>query len=223
MNMRDYKTAALRTASAEFHDKLYDRNVASAVIGKALNAAAELDVAKKGLYYGKPTPKKVQSAEGDPGWGDLDKDLLHAALGLVTESAEFLEKVLQGADRAALISELGDQLWYANIATRPLGTDLGQVAKLNIDKLAKRYPEKFSLDAAVNKSVEDEDGMIADQLSGRYYVVKMCEGNAYANIRPRESTWTNDKEKATKFADEESARHFADVFFPGILCEVVDV
>lgn len=76
--------------------------------------------------------------------------LIHAALGVTGESGEFADAVKRVAiyegvpDRANMIEELGDLLWYIAYACEVLGEPLEIVARDNIEKLKKRYPEAYS-------------------------------------------------------------------------------
>ena len=88
----------------------------------------------------------------DPKW-----ELMHAALGLATEGGEFTTEVKRmviydqplTADREAHIrEELGDALWYIALACEALGMSMHLVARENIDKLKKRFPETYSNAAA---------------------------------------------------------------------------
>jgi NTP pyrophosphatase (non-canonical NTP hydrolase) len=88
---------------------------------------------------------------------DLPTDLAHAALGLATESGEFATeakrafiygKPIDDAMRRHMLEELGDILWYVAMACEHLEVPLHSVAKANIDKLQKRYPERYSDGAA---------------------------------------------------------------------------
>lgn len=83
-------------------------------------------------------------------------DLNHAALGMSTETGEFgtivkrcliYDKEFTPEMREHAVEELGDALWYIALAARTLDVPLGEIARRNIDKLALRYPEKYS-DAA---------------------------------------------------------------------------
>ena len=73
--------------------------------------------------------------------------LNHAALGLCTEAAELARRVEhwlyygRPLDRAGILEELGDVLWYAAQACDVLGTDLGTVMAANLRKLEARYPK----------------------------------------------------------------------------------
>ena len=77
-------------------------------------------------------------------------DMMHAALGIAGEAGEFadaVKKVLvygRQVDRENLIEELGDLLWYINLAVNVLGETFENVMIANIAKLAVRYPDKYS-------------------------------------------------------------------------------
>lgn len=53
--------------------------------------------------------------------------------------------------RDKLIEELGDVMWYIAEAASSLNVSLEEVAKRNIDKLRKRYPDGFEVDKSVNR------------------------------------------------------------------------
>ena len=82
--------------------------------------------------------------------GEIEKQRLIAALGLVGEAGELAEMVKKEIghghpqDRAALAKELGDILWYVAHNASLLGLDLDEIAEQNIAKLRARYPDGFS-------------------------------------------------------------------------------
>lgn len=88
--------------------------------------------------------------------------LLHAGIGLATESGEFLDALKKSVfygkelDRVNLKEELGDILWYMAIAMDALGTDFETEMEKNIKKLKARYGERFSKEAAENRDLEKE-------------------------------------------------------------------
>ncbi len=93
--------------------------------------------------------------------GAVHPNILHAAIGLGTESGEFLDNVKKSAffglpfDRINAIEELGDLLWYVAIACETLGTTIPEVMEKNICKLQHRYPNrKSSRDYATNRDLE---------------------------------------------------------------------
>ncbi len=91
-----------------------------------------------------------------------DDRLLHAGIGLATESAEFLDMLKKHVfygrelDRVNLKEELGDLLWYMAIACDELGTTFEELQVTNITKLKTRYPSKFSLEKAENRDLDAE-------------------------------------------------------------------
>jgi NTP pyrophosphatase (non-canonical NTP hydrolase) len=94
--------------------------------------------------------------------GNKEIDLLHAAIGLQTESAEFsdmLKKALfygKPIDQVNLREEIGDMLWYAALALRALDSDFESVMQRNIEKLKARYPLKFTEENAISRNLELE-------------------------------------------------------------------
>ena len=93
---------------------------------------------------------------------EKEMDLLHAAMGMVTESAEFLDMlkkhIMYGKelDEVNLNEEIGDMLWYQALAVRSLKNTLSDIMDVNIKKLEKRYPEKFTEFHALNRNLEEE-------------------------------------------------------------------
>lgn len=83
--------------------------------------------------------------------------LLTATMGMVGESAETLDhikKVLEQGhevNQDKLIEESGDVLWYIAKLARNCGVTLEDVARRNIDKLRKRYPDGFSVERSVHR------------------------------------------------------------------------
>jgi NTP pyrophosphatase (non-canonical NTP hydrolase) len=88
--------------------------------------------------------------------------LLHSALGMQTEAAEFSDAIKKSLfygkslDVVNLKEELGDLLWYMAIAMDELGTDFDAEAKRVVKKLKARYPEKFTSDNALNRDLGTE-------------------------------------------------------------------
>jgi len=88
--------------------------------------------------------------------------LLHAAMGLATESGEFIDMLKKHIfygktlDLINLKEEIGDSQWYAGVAIDVLKTTLNEVLTVNIMKLRERYPEKFTEEAAINRDTNAE-------------------------------------------------------------------
>jgi NTP pyrophosphatase (non-canonical NTP hydrolase) len=83
-----------------------------------------------------------------------------AALGLSGESGEIADHVkkilyhghpLDDATRDKIAKEIGDILWYCAIGARGIGVGLSEIARMNVEKLRKRYPEGFSAEKSLNR------------------------------------------------------------------------
>lgn len=89
-------------------------------------------------------------------------DLTIGVLGLCGEAGECAEHVkkhlAQGheLDCDKIISELGDVLWYIALVASAISAPLSEVARRNNEKLRKRYPAGFSVDASVNRKAGDQ-------------------------------------------------------------------
>ena len=76
--------------------------------------------------------------------------LAHAAMGLAGEAGEFSDAIKkhliygQPLDFANAREEISDILWYCSYAANVLGFSLETVARMNLEKLAARYPEQYS-------------------------------------------------------------------------------
>jgi NTP pyrophosphatase (non-canonical NTP hydrolase) len=90
--------------------------------------------------------------------------LLNGLLGLNGEAGEAIDIYkkwkFQGhmLDKEKLIEELGDALWYIALSAKGLGVSLNEVARKNIDKLRKRYPEGFSTEDSIERRDHDPNG-----------------------------------------------------------------
>lgn len=98
---------------------------------------------------------QVAAMRTSPDEDDLS-GLEHAAFGF-TEWGEFASEVkrmrfykkpMSEAMHAHMCEEIGDALWYIAKAANHLHVPLSQIARENIAKLQKRYPEKFTTAAA---------------------------------------------------------------------------
>lgn len=85
--------------------------------------------------------------------------LNHAAIGLVTEAGEFIDALKKHffynkpIDKTNLVEELGDVFWYLAIACDELDVTFEQVMAINIKKLQKRFPEKFTEEKAIDRDL----------------------------------------------------------------------
>lgn len=86
-------------------------------------------------------------------------DLLHALLGLSGEVGELVDPVKKSMfygkalDVENIREEAGDLLWYiAGPLCRALDCTLEDLARANVAKLQKRYPEKYTDQAAIARA-----------------------------------------------------------------------
>ena len=101
---------------------------------------------------------------------DYNKErLIHACMGMQTETAEFTDALKKSIfygktlDVVNLKEEIGDLLWYLSIACDELGTTLEAEQDRVINKLKLRYPEKFTEDKAINRDVKAERVLLEDK------------------------------------------------------------
>lgn len=79
-------------------------------------------------------------------------------LGLAGEAGEVAEHIKKHVghghelDRDKIVKELGDVLWYVAVTAKRVGASLNEVARVNVEKLLKRYPDGFSSNASKNRS-----------------------------------------------------------------------
>lgn len=89
-------------------------------------------------------------------------DLLHCAIGASTEAAELLDAfkkhIFYGKplDVVNVGEEIADMQWYLNNLVRLLDLDMEKLLQNNIDKLRKRYPDKFTSEGALNRDLDAE-------------------------------------------------------------------
>jgi len=88
--------------------------------------------------------------------------LLHAAMGMQTEVAEFTDMLKKHIfygkplDEVNLKEEIFDQTWYLAIAIDALKYTFEEGFQCNIEKLKARYPNKFTEKDAINRDLDKE-------------------------------------------------------------------
>jgi NTP pyrophosphatase (non-canonical NTP hydrolase) len=86
-----------------------------------------------------------------------DLRLIHAALGMVTEVGEVVDIIKKNLfygkplDIEHLKEELADMSWYKAIPANIFDFTFEEIQKANIEKLKKRYPEKFTRERALKR------------------------------------------------------------------------
>lgn len=82
----------------------------------------------------------------------------HAVLGLADEIGELAKTAKahlyygKPLDKANVAEELGDILWFVQLACTATGFNLAEVAEANIEKLRVRYPQLYSNEAALARA-----------------------------------------------------------------------
>ena len=84
----------------------------------------------------------------------------HALHGMVSEMGELhsiYQKAYQGhgLNFEHMKKELGDLLWFIAEYCTVMNWELEEVMQLNIDKLLKRYPEKFETERSLHREEGD--------------------------------------------------------------------
>lgn len=88
--------------------------------------------------------------------------ILHAAIGLATESGELLDQVKKHIyygrklDETNLFEEAGDTLWYLGVLLDTLGKTFEECMDTNHQKLVARYGDSFTENRANKRDLETE-------------------------------------------------------------------
>lgn len=91
-----------------------------------------------------------------------ERRLIISALGLAGEAGEFANLVKKltahghEISRETLSDELGDVLWYLAEAATACNLDLGHIARQNVLKLQKRYPDGFDSHRSIHREDRNE-------------------------------------------------------------------
>lgn len=84
-----------------------------------------------------------------------------SGLGLSGEAGEVSDLIKKyighghELDLVKLAKELGDVQWYIAEICTLTGLKLSDIAQMNVDKLAARFPEGFSVERSKNRSKDD--------------------------------------------------------------------
>lgn len=161
MQAQEYQSEFGRTLAPVF----FPENVHPVHIGRALRvrkqSAQVIDAMKRALYYG--NTERLDKFGGEAAGirntekvaYNVDYEILHAVLGMEGEVAEITEAALDG-NRAKIVDEAGDFLWYLALLLTKHEIPFEEVFESNIAKLRARFPDKFTLEAAVNRDLAKE-------------------------------------------------------------------
>lgn len=180
MHLDDYQAAALRTASddadrdveillkgiswageaGEFCKMLADRIDAGDDADKILLIKAAVLAGTVGEFFNKL--KKRVGHGHDIGDAELANELragIQQAETLVAGlNGDSGAEIRRSSDHdtpsdADLKDELGDGLWYMAVLAALHGWSLSEIGEGNIEKLYKRYPDGFSKERSINRTV----------------------------------------------------------------------
>ena len=92
----------------------------------------------------------------------LDTMLLHAILGITSESGEISDLLKKHMfydkpwDKLVLKEELSDLLHYIQMCTEAIGSSLEEIMAINVVKLTTRYPEGYTKEKALVRDKQAE-------------------------------------------------------------------
>lgn len=98
----------------------------------------------------------------DPDHNKMVARILHALLGMISETGEIADAVkrhiIYGAewDRINMVEESGDRSWYENLFLAAVQSSWEESWAKNIAKLKARFGDKFTADAALNRDLDAE-------------------------------------------------------------------
>lgn len=150
-----------------------------------------LDALKRHLFYGKNLEEKTLAVLHRIEDGEVQQRtrmfvflrLLHAVIGIATEAGELAEQLFghlffgRPLDQVHIEEELGDILWYVALACNALGVDMQKVMDMNIAKLRKRYPDKFTSYDALNRNLATERDTLERGSQNRKTFLPCVHGN----------------------------------------------
>lgn len=166
MNDTEYSRLAHNTLSPQWHADTIPAHVVRDKLEIFSMSSEQLDRIKKALFYGKHLPYRTSVSGEQPETVDvleMPHNLLHGLIGIMTESGELADAILAAydtgetkLDRINVIEEIGDVLWYCAIALEAVGSNITEAKQANIAKLAKRFPDRFTADAAIVRNLQAE-------------------------------------------------------------------
>lgn len=166
MDNETYLTESGRTLADS--EPFFDRVPEDVLLGAMrdfIDVARRLDLVKKSLFYGRSfdnaSARFAPSLDSGKSVGAINSRLLHAAIGLATETGEIMEALERTAvgeplDEVNICEEIGDIEWYLAIAYREMRTTPAAEKARNIAKLRAAYPGRFTPELALARDRERE-------------------------------------------------------------------
>jgi len=165
----NYVKQARVTLSGEVHLGLVHPNDIDHLFANFTKFGQIVDKRKRALFYGKPISEETAHKAGNCAAnlynGELRTyNILHMIMGLITETAEFIEGFQKG-DAVNVKEELGDILWYLAILASEYDLSLEDCAEANIAKLRARFGDKFTAHDAINRNVDKERTILENSVN----------------------------------------------------------
>lgn len=170
MKLNEYQEAALRTDGDLEH---YSKSELAHAVNERAEVLANLDgwlseINDLGKKIDQTKKALVYKKREEPVASYTEEHVNHLravhALMLLTSEVGELSEAIVNKDSVNIAEELGDIMWGVSLLAKSQGITLEQCAKANIAKLAKRYPGKFSTDAALNRDKEAEMSAVKEEL-----------------------------------------------------------
>lgn len=182
MNLEEFVKDATRTES-KIPFVVTNRDVLSNIISMFILSGQMLDQYKKNIFYKREINNDVlidnfkalaeamtnlsyqfKSNEHQDNNDVLviNPRIFHAVLGASTEATELMEQLQhmietgEGPDAVNLLEEFFDINWYNAILHDELNTAMEHTLLCGIDKLRKRFPDKFTSEQAIHRDVDAE-------------------------------------------------------------------
>lgn len=176
----DYMAECDKTCSTVFRPENVEVMDLRHILMGVAGFANDLNLVKKLLFRGKtreelnfgpaekPTLNElIDGLSAINAWSPADIDVLHGAIGIITEAGEIAEYLLKWAegnpfDRVNVLEESGDVSWYVVRTLRGIGVTLDASNRANIDKLRGRHGAAFDVFRDANRDLTAEQSKLED-------------------------------------------------------------
>jgi hypothetical protein len=190
----DYMAECDKTCSTVFRPEQVEVLDMRHVLMGVKGFAEDLNLIKKLLFRGKtrddlnfPPAEKptvgdlIEGLSAINAWSPADIDVLHGAVGVITEAGEVAEYLLNflegnGFDRVNVLEESGDIGWYVVRSLRGIGVTRDVCDVANIDKLRGRHGEAFDVFRDANRNLTAEHSKLEDAYNGAAPATPLFDG-----------------------------------------------